>query len=128
MVFLEIKRFMSENQFENAISLIDEIDKKYKLEASIYKARIYIRKGEYSTALNLANEAITKSKRNNNKTIEVAARVVKVNALMNTDQYEIGLNYALETEKIFENLHKRGQIRIQTWIGLLYNSIGNLYD
>lgn len=81
MVFLEIKRFMSENQFENAISLIDEIDKKYKLEASIYKARIYIRKGEYSNALNLANEVITKSKRNNNKTIEVAARVVKVNAL-----------------------------------------------
>ncbi|MCE7735296.1 MAG: tetratricopeptide repeat protein [Candidatus Heimdallarchaeota archaeon] len=128
MVFLEIKRLMSENQFENAISLIDEVDKKYKLEASIYKARIYIRQGEYSKAFNIANESISKSKRNNNKTMEVAARVVRVNALINIDQYEIGVNYALETEKMFENLHKRGQTHIQIWIGLLFNSIGNLYD
>lgn len=128
MVFTEIKRFMRENQFENAISIIDGVDEKNKLEASIYKARIYIRKGDFSSALAIANQSINKARRNNNRTMEVAARVVKVNALINIDEYEIALNFALETERIYDGLHKRGQTHIQYWIGLLYNSTGLLYD
>ena len=46
----------------------------------------------------------------------------------NIDQYEVGLNYALETEGLYNDLYRRGQSYIKTWIGLLFNSIGILYD
>ncbi|MHA2276329.1 MAG: tetratricopeptide repeat protein, partial [Candidatus Kariarchaeaceae archaeon] len=119
---------MRENQQENAISLIETVSEKDQLEANIYKARIYNSKGDFLTALKIANNCIKRAKRRNNKTMEVIARIAKVTSLFRTEQYEIGLTFALETESLYESLHKKGREYIQDWGGMLYNLIGSFYN
>ncbi len=128
MVFSDIKQSLSNNDFENAIILIDNIEEKYKLEANIYKSMAYIEKGDFGTGLKWANQSINKAKKKKNKTLEIAARVAKVSALNKIDQYENGLTFALETEKLYDKLQARGKNKLQEWIGLLYNIIGIFYD
>lgn len=128
MVFSEIKQSLSKNDFENAITLIDNIEEKYKLEANIYKSMVYVEKGDFSAGLKLANQLINDAKNKKNKTLEIEARVAKVNALNKIDQYEIGLTFALETENLYNKLQARGKNNLREWIGLLYNLIGIFYD
>ncbi|MFV2015505.1 MAG: tetratricopeptide repeat protein, partial [Candidatus Heimdallarchaeota archaeon] len=128
MVFSKIKQSLSNHDFENAITLIDNIEEKHQLEANIYKSMVYEGKGDFGRGLKIANQSIIQAKKRKNKTLEIAARIAKVNALNKIDQYEIGLTFALETEKIYNKLQTRGKNKLQEWIGLLYNLIGIFYD
>ncbi|OLS26276.1 MAG: Photosystem I assembly protein Ycf3 [Candidatus Heimdallarchaeota archaeon LC_2] len=128
MVFSEIKESLSNHNFENAIMLIDNIEEKHQLEAKIYKSVVYVRKGDFGKGLKIANESIKLAKKKKNKTLEIAARVAKTNALNKIDNYEIGLTFALETEKIYNKLQARGKTKLLEWIGHLYNLIGIFYD
>ncbi len=131
----EIKELYVKGEYEQCLEQIveselqfinDNINIKTRIEVQIYKARCFLRKGTFDTALDLAEKCFQDSM-TVSSVLQIQSRVVVVYALWRKGHLDEALNDLIETELLYTVLTENERLMVREAEATLIHLKGNIY-